>query len=374
LIYPPLDHWIWLIPAFLIGACIGSFLNVVIYRVPRDLSVNEPKRSFCPNCKKPIPMSLNFPLVSWLWLRGKCRECGAPIAFRYFGVELLTAVLFAAMWWFFPPQAVLFLWILAALLVAITFIDAEHLIIPTSLTWAGSLIGLAACAVWPQLPVMYGVAGDWLGGLTHSGIGWLAGFAGLWCVVQFGKMAFGTRALKFEQPVEWHLREPEGDEDPMCFVINGEEVPWWDMFCRKSDRLLIECDDIRVDGESVGGGKLTIRELDIELPDGEVRRLAVMKSLDGTATLAVIPREAMGMGDIHLLGMIGAFFGWAGVFFSLFAGSVFAIIAALIGRIGFGKQLPFGPFLAMGSLAWAFGGWKLWAWYFDFLGPLWPVP
>jgi leader peptidase (prepilin peptidase)/N-methyltransferase len=99
-----------------------------------------------------------------------------------------------------------------------------------------------------------------------------------------------------------------------------------------------------------------------------------MKSLDGTATLAVIPREAMGMGDIHLLGMIGAFFGWAGVFFSLFAGSVFAIIAALIGRIGFGKQLPFGPFLAMGSLAWAFGGWKLWAWYFDFLGPLWPVP
>jgi leader peptidase (prepilin peptidase)/N-methyltransferase len=374
LIYPPLDHWIWLIPAFLIGACIGSFLNVVIYRVPRDLSVNEPKRSFCPNCKKPIPMRLNFPLVSWLWLRGKCRECGAPIAFRYFGVELLTAVLFAAMWWFFPPQAVLFLWILAALLVAITFIDAEHLIIPTSLTWAGSLIGLAACAVWPQLPVMYGVAGDWLGGLTHSGIGWLAGFAGLWCVVQFGKMAFGTRALKFEQPVEWHLREPEGDEDPMCFVINGEEVPWWDMFCRKSDRLLIECDDIRVDGESVGGGKLTIRELDIELPDGEVRRLAVMKSLDGTATLAVIPREAMGMGDIHLLGMIGAFFGWAGVFFSLFAGSVFAIIAALIGRIGFGKQLPFGPFLAMGSLAWAFGGWKLWAWYFDFLGPLWPVP
>jgi leader peptidase (prepilin peptidase)/N-methyltransferase len=374
LIYPPLDHWIWLIPAFLIGACIGSFLNVVIYRVPRDLSVNEPKRSFCPNCKKPIPMSLNLPLVSWLWLRGKCRECGAPIAFRYFGVELLTAVLFAAMWWFFPPQAVLFLWILAALLVSITFIDAEHLIIPTSLTWAGSLIGLAACAVWPQLPVMYGVAGDWLGGLTHSGIGWLAGFAGLWCVVQFGKMAFGTRALKFEQPVEWHLREPEGDEDPMCFVINGEEVPWWDMFCRKSDRLLIECDDIRVDGESVGGGKLTIRELDIELPDGEVRRLAVMKSLDGTATLAVIPREAMGMGDIHLLGMIGAFFGWAGVFFSLFAGSVFAIIAALIGRIGFGKQLPFGPFLAMGSLAWAFGGWKLWAWYFDFLGPLWPAP
>jgi leader peptidase (prepilin peptidase)/N-methyltransferase len=372
--YPPLDHWIWLIPAFLIGACIGSFLNVVIYRVPLGLSVNEPKRSFCPHCKNPIPMRLNFPLVSWLWLRGKCRECGAPIAFRYFGVELLTAILFVAMWWLFPPQVVLFLWILASLLVAITFIDAEHLIIPTSLTWAGSVAGLAACAVWPQLPVMAGTAGNWLSGLKHGGIGWLAGFMGLWCVVQLGKMAFGKKALKFDKAVEWHLREPEGDEDPMCFVIDGEAVPWWDMFSRKSDRLLVECDDIRVDGESAGGGKLTIREMEIELPDGTVHRLAAMKSLDGTARSVVIPREAMGIGDIHLLGMIGAFFGWTGVFFSLFAASIFAIIAAVIGRIGFGKQLPFGPFLAMGSLAWAYGGWKLWAWYLDFLGPVWPAP
>jgi leader peptidase (prepilin peptidase) / N-methyltransferase len=71
--------------------------------------------------------------------------------------------------------------------------------------------------------------------------------------------------------------------------------------------------------------------------------------------------------------MIGAFFGWAGVFFSLFAASIFAIIAAVIGRIGFGKPLPFGPFLALGCLAWAFGGWKLWAWYLEFLGPLWPT-
>ena len=375
--YPPLDHWIWQIPAFLIGACIGSFLNVVIYRVPLGLSVNEPKRSFCPHCKKPIPMRLNFPLVSWLWLRGKCRECAAPIAFRYFGVELLTAVLFVVMWWIFvplAPQVVLFLWILAALLVAITFIDAEHLIIPTSLTWAGSVAGLAACAVWPQLPVMGGVAGNWLSGLKQGGIGWLAGFMGLWCVVQLGKLAFGKKAMKFDKPVEWHLREPEGDEDPMCFVIDGEAVPWWDMFSRKTDRLLVECDDIRVDGESVGGGKLTIREMEIELPNGEVRRLAAMKSLDGTARSVVIPREAMGIGDIHLLGMIGAFFGWTGVFFSLFAASVFAIIAAVIGRIGFGKQLPFGPFLAMGSLAWAYGGWKLWAWYLNSLGPVWPAP
>ena len=359
-------------PAFLIGACIGSFLNVVIYRVPLGMSVNEPKRSFCPKCRKPIPMRLNLPLVSWLWLRGRCAECSAPIAFRYFGVELITALLFTAVWHFFPPQVVLFLWVMVALLVSITFIDAEHLIIPTSLTWAGSAIGLAACAVWPQLPVLAATpSGSRLDALIQCGIGWLAGFGGLWCVVQLGKLAFGRKAMRFDLPVAWHLREPENDQDPMLFVIGDEEIPWWDIFSRKSDRLVVDATDIVVDGESVGGGKLEIRELEITLPDGKVLQLAKMKSLAGKATSAVIPREAMGIGDIHLLGMIGAFFGWTGVFFSLFAASLFAIIAAIIGRVGFGRQLPFGPFLALGALSWAFGGWKIWAWYVDFLGPVW---
>jgi leader peptidase (prepilin peptidase)/N-methyltransferase len=98
--------------------------------------------------------------------------------------------------------------------------------------------------------------------------------------------------------------------------------------------------------------------------------LSEMKSLSGTAISVVIPREAMGMGDVHLLGMIGAFFGWTGVFFSLFAASFFAIIAAVVGRIGFGKQLPFGPFLALGAAAWMFGAWHWWEWYMQTLSPL----
>jgi leader peptidase (prepilin peptidase)/N-methyltransferase len=371
--YPPFDHWLWFIPAFLIGACIGSFLNVVIYRVPLGMSVNEPKRSFCPLCKNPIPMWLNFPMISWLWLRGKCRECHAPIAFRYFGVELLTALLFTAVWWLFAPLSVgviIPLWVLMALLVSITFIDAEHLIIPTSLTWAGSVIGLGACAVWPQLPVLAGEAGNWLEGLKQGAIGWVAGFVGLWAVVELGKKAFGKKALKFEKPVAWSLKEPENDQDAMCFVIDGEEIAWWDIFSRKSDRLLVETTEICVSGESVGGGAMIIRELEVQLPDGTVHHLSKIKSLDGMATSTVIPREAMGMGDVHLLGMIGAFFGWTGVFFSLFAASVFAILAAVIGRIGFGKQLPFGPFLAMGAAAWMFGAWRLWEWYLNSLAPL----
>ena len=372
LLYPPFTHWIWLIPAFLIGACIGSFLNVVIYRVPLGMSVNEPNRSFCPKCRKPIPMWLNLPLISWLWLRGKCAECSAPISFQYFGVELLTALLFTVVWGLFPlPQVAIFLWLLLAILVSVTFIDAEHMIIPTKMTWTGSAIGLIACSISPRLSALAsGVPGNWLSGLKQGALGWAVGFVGLWLVVELGKKAFGKRDLKFSEAKAWCLKEAVNDQDPMLFIIDDEEISWWDIFSRKTDRLIVEATDIRVDGVSVGAGALTIRELEIELPDGTVRRLEDMKSLDGTATSAVIPREAMGMGDVHLMGMIGAFFGWSAVFFSLFSASVFAIIAAVIGRIGFGKQLPFGPFLAMGAVAWLFGAWKLWAWYLSSLQPL----
>jgi leader peptidase (prepilin peptidase)/N-methyltransferase len=370
----PFEPWSWLIPAFFLGACIGSFLNVVIYRLPLGMSVNEPKRSFCPVCKKGIPMWLNLPLLSWLWLRGKCKECQAPIAFRYFGVELLTALLFVAVAWVFVPLApavVPMLWILMALWVAITFIDAEHLIIPTSLTWGGSAVGLIACALWPRLPVLASEdIGGWLDGLKHGAIGWAAGFFGLWTVVELGKLAFGKKSLAFESAVEWSLREPQNDVDPMVFVIESEEISWWDIFSRPKDRLLVETTEIRVDGVAAGQGTLIIREQEIELPDGTVKRLADMKSLEGKATSAVIPREALGMGDIHLLGMSGAFFGWSGMFFSLFAASLIALLAALVGRIGFGKQLPFGPFLALGAAAWMFGGWRVWEWYLNFLGPV----
>jgi len=352
-------------------------LNVVIYRLPLGLSVNHPKRSFCPQCKAAIPLWLNLPLLSWLYLRGKCRDCGQPIAWRYFVVELLTALVFTAVWLSFAPLAlegVVFLWALAALLIAIAFIDAEHMIIPVKLTWAGSLLGLAACALSPQLPVLAGVGATWQMGLLRGGIGWAAGFFGLGVVVELGKLAFGKKDLRFPQAVVWSLREPQADADPMWFVIAGEEVAWWDMFNRKSDRLLVEAADIRVDGESVGGGLLTIRETDIQLPDGTLKRLAALQSLDGTATRAVIPREAMGSGDGYLLGMIGAFFGWSGVLFTLFSGCLVALLGALVGRIGFGKQLPFGPSLALGAALWMLGGWKLFGWYVEFLAPLGGLP
>lgn len=368
MIQPPLDHWLWLISAVLIGTCIGSFLNVVIYRVPLGMSVNHPKRSFCPICKNQLTLWQNLPVVSWLCLRGKCAHCSAPIPFRYIAVEILTGILFGFVWWVFPPQAAVFLWVLVGLLVAISFIDAEHLIIPTNLTWAGSIVGLIACSVWPHLSSMAGYQFTWQEGLISGVIGWVVGFVGLWLVVELGKKAFGKRAMKFDSEVEWSLKEPEGDQDPMCFMIDGEEVSWWDVFVRKTDRLIVDATSVVVDGEETGAGQLVICETGIELADGRKFELEKMVSLSGRTKSVVIPREAMGMGDVHLLAMIGAFFGWSGVFFSLFGASLFAIVAAVVGRIGFGKQLPFGPFIAMGAVAWMFGGAELWRLYLETLG------
>src|ERR1700760_4664579 len=95
-------HFLFAAFPFVLGATVGSFLNVCIYRLPLDLSVNKPRRSFCPSCKTQLTWFQNIPLLSWLFLRGKCASCGARIAFRYFAVELLTALLFLLIWKVFP--------------------------------------------------------------------------------------------------------------------------------------------------------------------------------------------------------------------------------------------------------------------------------
>src|SRR6476619_2492828 len=97
--------------AFAVNAIVGSFLNVCIYRLPLDLSVNKPRRSFCPSCKEQLTWYQNIPLLSWLFLRGKCANCGTRISFRYFAVELLTALLFLSVWKSFPWDMAIAYWV-----------------------------------------------------------------------------------------------------------------------------------------------------------------------------------------------------------------------------------------------------------------------
>lgn len=79
--------------AVVLGAIVGSFLNACIHRMPRNVPLGNPRRSFCPACERTIPWYYNLPIVSWLWLRGRCAYCGAGISVRYWIVELLTAAL-----------------------------------------------------------------------------------------------------------------------------------------------------------------------------------------------------------------------------------------------------------------------------------------
>lgn len=364
----------WPYGAFVVGACIGSFLNVVIYRLPLGMGVSEPKRSFCPSCRKQIPWYRNLPLITWLVQRGKCAECGAPIAFRYFLVELLTAGLLTACWLVFSPLAALFAMVFCILLICISFIDAEHMVIPVHFTWAGMVIGLVAGVTAPALVRLAGdplVAPSWKGGgeaLLGLAVGWglLAG------VVLLGKFLFGERKLSFEEPEHWFLRDPESEEEELSFVIGEERIGWSELFYRKSDRIEIEGHGILVDGKRTKATSLVIRRETIQL-NGESLSLEKIKALAGKAKLVRIPREAMGSGDPPLMGMIGALVGWHGVVFTLFSSCVFAMVAAVLGRVGFGRPLPFGPFLALGALTWLFGGWRLWRMYFEFVAGFGPV-
>ena len=128
--------------AFLFGLIIGSFLNVCVYRLPRDLSVVKP-RSFCPGCEKQIAWYDNIPVLSYFLLGRKCRHCGAGISFRYPLVELLTGLLFFLIVLALGPKAVAIkLCVLSALLVGLTFTDLDALILPDELTLGGTAIGL----------------------------------------------------------------------------------------------------------------------------------------------------------------------------------------------------------------------------------------
>ncbi|WP_404370055.1 prepilin peptidase [Corallococcus coralloides] len=127
---------------FILGLCIGSFLNVVIARVPEGLSIVRPG-SRCPKCGHVLSWYENIPVLSWLGLRGKCRGCGAPISPRYVLVELLTGLLFLAClkrfdWTYALVPAL----VLVFLLVPLTFIDLEHWILPFSLTLPGIAAGV----------------------------------------------------------------------------------------------------------------------------------------------------------------------------------------------------------------------------------------
>jgi leader peptidase (prepilin peptidase)/N-methyltransferase len=169
--------------AFLFGAVVGSFLNVCIYRLPKEESIVAP-RSRCPACQSPIRAVDNIPLVSFALLRGRCRACRHPISWRYPLVEALTALLFAlTLARFGVTLKSAFLLIFLCGLVVVSFIDLDHQIIPNAITLPGIPLGLLAGLVVREPPLL-----DRL-------VGTLAGAGFLYLMLFYGGVLYGQEAM-----------------------------------------------------------------------------------------------------------------------------------------------------------------------------------
>lgn len=193
---------------FFLGAVVGSFLNVVIHRVPNEQSIVFPN-SACPKCKNPIKPYDNIPVLGWLLLGGKCRNCREKISARYPAVELLTALLFVLVFWqigfnSFLPVALIFV----SAMVALVFIDAEHMILPNVITYPLFVLALATRLFFPlfltveYFPDLFKFPFNllqtfplWLISLAAGLLGALVGGGFLWLVGEVWKRFRGVDAM-----------------------------------------------------------------------------------------------------------------------------------------------------------------------------------
>ena len=166
------------------------------------------------------------------------------------------------------------------------------------------------------------------------------------------------------------IHQPEGEPEPIIQLASDQHL-WTDVFFRKTDRLRMTCQSCALNREEQGAGELVLGEDSVEFtPTGgptTTRKLEEVQHMAGTMTKAVVPREAMGLGDVKFMGLIGAFLGWKGIFFTLFAasiiGSVISVAMIAIKRREWAARLPFGPYLALGATVWVFFGPQLLDWY-----------
>ena len=269
--------------AGIFGAIIGSFLNVVVHRVPIEESIVFPN-SRCPSCGAAIAFYDNIPVVSYIVLGAKCRHCKEHISFRYPAVELLTAALFVLVAWHDGLSAALpFDLIFASALLALVFIDAEHMILPNAITYPGIAFALVARVVIPYL--------------------------------------VGT---------------PHFDDLPS---LSGGALAGMPIWVTSLVGALI--------GALLGGGSLWLMGWTWE-------------KLRGI--------EAMGLGDVKMMFMVGAYLGWRltilTIFVGVFTGSLIGIFLMVrSGRRNMQMLLPFGVFLGLGAIAALLFGAPIVVWY-----------
>ncbi len=374
------QEWILAVFVFMLGCCIGSFLNVVIYRLPREKSLVSPG-SACPHCGKPIRFYDNIPLVSWLLLRARCRHCKGPISARYFIVELLTGSVFLSMYVIYfhtslrsvlhDPNLngawlvyVLHLILLSAFIAA-SGIDLELWIIPLSICWlvtGAGLIGstVAGYVIPPQVIAEYRLlplAAAKTGAIAVGALVGL-GISGLLLWTGLLKRSYESAGAEVHDKLATAKGEHSasvcagGDDanEPefnhrlealreiafllpiiVCAVVAstilqrpGPVSRWWDgiLLYRVPAGLLGS-----VFGYFVGCGTVWATRI--------------------LGTLA-FGKEAMGLGDVHLMGAAGAVVGPLMVVIAFFIAPFFGLSWALFQMLSKKiRQIPYGPFLSL---------------------------
>ena len=351
---------------FAFGLVAGSFLNVCIYRWPREQSIIRPA-SHCTHCGKALRWYHNIPLLSWLALRGRCGFCGERISPIYFTVELLNATLWVLVWLKFgwSPQTAAGLMVVSLFLIGM-FVDFEHYILPDEVTIGGAIGGVLFSTAFP---VLQGAV-TWQGGLLRSAVGALVGGALLWVVRWVGGLIFGRKKQQFDQDMTVTLdKQRIGMDDGK----EREEEALDEVLSSRRERFEFQAMTGTVGGDKIDGMRvrITSRELSVggrQWPVAEAPRLvAVTREIE-------MPREAMGLGDVKLMMAIGAFFGWVAVVFSLIVssvlGSVVGISLIVFGARKWGAHIPYGPYIIVGAFIWMFFGREVTGWYLDQLGPL----
>lgn len=360
--------WYWGLVFFVFGAIFGSLANVCIHRMPRGESIVAP-RSHCPGCGYLIPWFHNIPLVSWLQLKGRCANCGTAISPRYFLVELLTGVAFLSCWVAFghdsPAKALVLCLLLFGFIIA-TFIDIEHFIIPDEITIGGIAAGFLASTAFP---VLHGAASR-PEAMRASALGLAVGGGLIYAILRLGKLLFGQKHVELQPDSRLVFTETE-------LHLPGEVIPYEEIFYRKSDTVLLHAKQLELIDRCH-------HNVDVRLSPQALRIGAeslapeTVRHMEVVTDHVVLPREAMGFGDVKFMAAIGAFIGWQGVIFTLtvsaLIGSVVGVTAIALRRREWSSLIPYGPYIALAATIWIFYGMEVSAWWFDAIQRLMGLP
>jgi leader peptidase (prepilin peptidase)/N-methyltransferase len=360
--------WIWLFFTFAFGCCVGSFLNVVIYRLPLDKSLVSP-RSFCPACGRGIAFYDNIPLISWLLLGRKCRYCKAAISPRYFIVELLGGLIFASLFHFYFCADILagagsfrqggwliyllHIILLAAFLAA-SAVDMELWVIPLSICWFVTAAGLIGSFAAPYVIEPKIIAQYYLLPSAGAGSGILAIGAALGLFLSLALLRANIVKRSYEskaggEPAE-ESEKPDLEPDfnhrvemykEVVFllpIVAGAAIAF--AIERKNPAIHSWWVDFLSKNPPIAGflGSLW----------GYFAGCSVVWATRVLGTLA-FGKEAMGLGDVHLMGAAGAVIGPVLAIIAFFVAPFFGLIWTGF-QMFFKKtrQIPYGPFLSLG--------------------------